>query len=311
MAASGRKPACKVRTLRHSNLWRARNPSAEGTRTGPKPMPQSMVQRSTDVPQPLRLPDARGDGAPLNSAAADLSRKAGILVDEETGVRFESLVLFAEPLFDHYELDPSEAFSLRLDVAAADEAIVTALEAARVLWAHFSLSPAQREELHGVLVEYLLGPGHTPEDEVDLEILLARMEEQWSLLTPEDRAIAEDLPQPTLGFEELMEHPYFVHGQDLPSAAGYGPDQLSELEAQALFAQPLMDSANDADEMEEAMERAHAYWELAHNPPREREGHMQDVIDSLGGSHRRRAEVEREAREMLARFDELFPGHGA
>jgi hypothetical protein len=271
-----------------------------------------MVRWSTDAPRPLRIPDARGDGAPLlNSAAADLSRKARILVDEETGVRFESLVLFAEPLFDHYDLDPSEAFSLRLDLADADEAIVTALEAARVLWAHFSLPPAEREELRAILVDYLLGPGHTPEDEVDLEILLERMQEQWILLTPEDRAIAEDVPQPTLGFEALMEHPYFVHGQDLPAADGYGPERLNELEAQALFAQPLMDAAHDADEMEEAMERAHAYWELAHHPPAERESHMQGVVDLLAESPRRRTEIEREAQRMLARFDELFPGHGA
>ena len=155
-----------------------------------------------------------GDGASampdLDFRLADHQRKVRALSQDETGVSFASLALFAEPLFDHYDLDPSAAFEVMADPEAADEVTVAVLETARVLWAYFSLSPKERAARHGALAASLLGPEAAPEDELDLDILLDTVEAHWDALTPEDHALAEAVEAETLGFDALLAHPAFA-----------------------------------------------------------------------------------------------------
>lgn len=261
-----------------------------------------------DLPLPQSAPDRGGEGARATGAptAPQLARKAAAFIAEETGIRFEALVLFAEPLFEHYGLDPTDAFALRQEPEGADEGVIAALEAARMIWAYLSLDPGQRRQMQTLLADYLLGPAHAPEDEIDLELLLDRMQEQWAFLSPEERALAEDVPAPTLGFEELLHHPATTHGGEDGEAQGYGPEGHSEVEAQALFAQPLLNAAEDPDEMEFAIERAHAYWELGQLDAGAREARLALLLATLATRRHARANLENEARQMLARFDELF-----
>lgn len=234
-------------------------------------------------------------------------QKVQILTRDETGLRFESLVLFADPLFELYGIDSSEAFALKHEPDEADEATVAVLEAARLLWAYFSIPDSVRHEQHDQLADYLLGPDHNPQDEADFDEIIERMQQQWEMLMPEDRAVAEGVEHQTLGLEALLAHPAFAMPSPKEEGGSYGPDGLGVLEAQALFAQPLLDQTTDPDEMEVALERASAYWEIAHTEGAARETALHAAVKSFGNSAEERGRVEQEARDMLTRFAELFP----
>jgi hypothetical protein len=264
----------------------------------------------TSLPSPLFAPVAGGDGAPAAPHPLDVTQKARVFVNEDTGVRFESLVLFAEPLFELYDLDATDAFDLRSSPGSADEATVAVLEAGRLLWAYFSLPAGARDKYHDALADQLLGPDHAPDEEADFEMVLDRMQEQWDMLEPEDRELAEGVGARTLTFEELLVHPAFA--APIPAreeGVGYGPDRLSELEAQALFAQPLLDAAAEPEAMEAAMERANAYWELAKRPRDERESGVKAIVQAYASAAAERDLLKQEALQMLQRFDALFPEH--
>lgn len=267
------------------------------------------------MPRPASLPSPHlavpGDnGAPASEPP--LMRKARALVHGETGLLFEPLVLFAEPLFDLYGLDPDAALALRHHPERADEGVLAALEAARVLWAYFALPEPARAERYPRLAAFLLGAHYSPADEADFEEVLDRMQRQWDDLAPEDRALAESGPTPPLDFDALLEHPALV-GPPPETTAGstYGPEALSELEAQALFAQPLLDAADGPEAMEAALERASAYWDLAHLRGDDRADLRERILRAYAPSPAERPALEAELEAMLARFAALFPEHAA
>lgn len=239
---------------------------------------------------------------------AQHQRKVRALVGNETGVRFDSLALFAEPLFELYDLDASAAFELHTHPDEADEATIAVMEAARLLWAYFSLSPKERAARHDTLAAFLLGPNATPEDEADLDAVLHVAESHWDLLTPEDVALAEGIEPTTLDFDALLAHPAFATpAADPTTEHTYGPDRLSEMEARALFAQPLLEREHDPDALDQAMERADEYWTLAHLQGLEREAYLDELVDAIALDADEAEAVRAEARTMLARFQSLFP----
>lgn len=239
-------------------------------------------------------------------APADPARRAAIFTREQTGLRFESLVLFAEPLFTAYGLDVSDAFALKDDPSRADEPTVAVLEAARLFWAYFSLPLAERDNRLAVLQRHLLGPEHSIDDEADLDDLLDEMLGAWNILEAEERELAEDVDHTTPGFDELLKHPLFAEAEGGHAEGAYGSERMSEVEARALFAQPLLDHAENPDEMDDAMDRANAYWDLAHAPAEAREEHLESVLGEFATSAGKREQIRAEAERMLARFRELF-----
>lgn len=268
--------------------------------------------------EPLR-PDfatpTGGDGASALTDAhvllAQHQRKVRALTTNETGIRFESLALFAEPLFDLYDLDPAAAFELHQRPDEADEATIAVMEAARVLWAYFSLSEADRDARHPALAEFLLGPAATPEDEADLDMLLDTVASHWDALAPEDLVLAEDDEHPVLDFDALLAHPAFAHAEGGQSThRTYGPEQLSEMEARALFAQPLLERLADPDAFDSAMERADEYWTLAQLHGVEREAYLDELLEALALDEAEAERLRDEAAEMVARFQTLFPERG-
>lgn len=236
--------------------------------------------------------------------AARRRRIVDALLSGETGVQYEALALFAEPLFTLYELDPAEAFSLRTNPEAADD-IVALMEAARVLWAFFSLPTAERGHRRQALVAQLVGEEAGEDDMLDLEGVIEAAEVHWQALLPEEIEMAQDTGHVTLAFDDLLHHPAFrIDGEPDPAHAGFGSGELSETEARALFAQPLMDDPEvmaDADAFEHALERADAYWRAA-RAGASPEVVARDLAESGAGDV---AEAER----MLARYAELFPEH--
>ena len=254
---------------------------------------------------------AGGDGASAMSDAhallAQHERKVRALVTNETGLRFESLALFAQPLFELYDLDPAAAFELHQHREEADETTVAVLEAARVLWAYFSLPEAERSARYGALGLFLLGPEATDEDEADLDTLLDMLESHWEALTPEDLALAADDEHPVLDFDALLAHPAFAPPEGTATRRTYGPDRLSEMEARALFAQPLLEPHTDPDDLDAAMERADEYWTLARLHGVEREVYLDELVEALAIDEEEAEAIRAEALAMTERFRSLFP----
>ena len=251
------------------------------------------------------------------AAAAFATRKARLtraLLDGETGVQFEPLALFAEPLFSLYDLDVADAFRLRSEPEAVADDTVALLETARVLWAFFSLEPAARAHKRSALAAQLVGDDPDAEDWLGLDGLLETTEVHWQALLPEEVEAAQDTGHEVCDFDALLHHPAFRVGPEDEDAthAGYGPDSLSETEARALFAQPLLDDPDvltDPDAFEDALERADDYWALAQKAGPE----IDDAADAWAEDHAAtkadRKPLAAEAATMIRRFRDLFPEH--
>lgn len=235
--------------------------------------------------------------------AARRARIIDALVSGATGVQYHALALFAEPLFTLYDLDPTEAFALLTDPDSTGDDAVALMETARVLWAFFSLPTASRGHRRQALVEQLVGGEAEEDDMLGLDGVIEAAEVHWQALLPEEIEMAQSTDHPVLAFDDLLHHPAFRVADDPdPAHAGYGGGELSETEARALFAQPLLEDPEvmlDADAFDSALERADAYWEaaVAGDSP-------EAVAKELGDD----GDVD-EARQMLARFAELFPEH--
>ena len=227
------------------------------------------------------------------------------LVTGETGVQFESLALFAEPLFTLYELDPAAAFTLKTETSGAADEVVALMETARVLWAFFSLSTASQGHRRQALVEQLVGGEAEADDMLGLEGVIEAAKIHWEALLPEEIEMAQDTGHEALCFDDLIHHPAFrVITDEDPSHAGFGDGELSETEARALFAQPLLEDPEvlvDPDAFDSALERADAYWSAA------QDGTAPEAIASALAAGKE-GDVE-EARTMIARYAELFPEH--
>jgi hypothetical protein len=266
----------------------------------------------SDEYAPLHFaPSSGGDGASALTDAhlllAQHQRKVRALVGNETGVRFESLALFADPLFALYDLNPAAAFELHTNPDQADETTVAVMEAARLLWAYFSLPPSKRATRRDDLAEFLIGPGGTETDEEDFAALLDAVEAHWDMLTEEDIELAEDTEEKTLGFDALLDHPAFAPlVREGATEQTYGTEAMSEMEARALFAQPLLEKETDPDALEEVMERADDYWTLAQLQGLEREAYLDEIVEANAIDADEAAAIRAEAQQMILRFQQLF-----
>ena len=253
------------------------------------------------------------DGAAADAFATRKSRLARVLTEGETGVQYEALALFAEPLFSLYELDAADAFRLRDDPATVPDDAVALLETARVMWAFFSLPPAERAHKRQALASQLVGEDPSEEDWISLDGLIETLEIHWQALLSEEVDAAQQTGHPTLDFDALLHHPAFRVSDEEHDAttAGFGANGLSEVEARALFAQPLIEDPEvlvDPDAFDAALGRADRYWTLAQHAS----GDAREAARAFAREHpddRGASEVEAEASRMIERFRELFPEH--
>lgn len=232
-----------------------------------------------------------------------------VLVSGETGVAFASVALFAEPMFQMYEMDPAEAFAIANDPSNADPELITVLSTARLLWAFFSLPPSERSHKRSMLAAHLVGDHPNEEDWLEIEGLLEAVEPYWSAMLPDEILAAQTNGYVTLGFDDLLAHPAFQLSEQ-PTDLTYGPDSLSEIEARALFAQPLLEDPAvliDADAFERAMERANAYWTIASLPGADRESMLSDLPAKFADGEGLPDAIRAEADKMIERFHKLFP----
>ncbi len=249
------------------------------------------------------------DGASADAFAARKKTLSRILAGGETGVQFASLALFAEPLFSLYELDPDDAFRLATEPEAVADDTVALLETARVLWAFLALSEQEQGHRRQALAAQLVGDDPSEDDWLALDGLLDAARPYWNAMEPEEIAAAELTEHETLAFDDLLHHPAFRVGTEADDAshAGFGPDALSDVEARARFAQPLLDAidpAADADAFEDALARADAYWSFARTAePDAAAAGRAFARDHAGASAD-------EAQTMVLRYRELFPEKG-
>ncbi|HLA64812.1 MAG TPA: hypothetical protein VK610_10325, partial [Rhodothermales bacterium] len=252
-----------------------------------------------------------GPGAPPVPARVDA--RVDALVSEATGLRYDSLVLFAEPLFQQFGLDLADAFALRENPRAAEPEVVALLEAARLLWSYFELPAAERDGQRAALATHLLGAEPTEADWAEVEAVLAAVEPYWEAMSPEERAASRKPGTPWLDWDALMAHPAFqLESEHAESTRGFGPEGIGEMEARALFAQPLVEAAaadGDVDALEAAIDRATHYWTIATAHPGDQAGALDEAVATLAGSPAERPAVAEEARQMLARYQALFPEH--
>ncbi|GAB5534365.1 MAG: hypothetical protein Rubg2KO_06140 [Rubricoccaceae bacterium] len=250
------------------------------------------------------------DGAAANAFAKRKSRLARVLSEGETGVQYESLALFAEPLFALYELDAADAFRLRDDPTTIPDDAVALMETARVMWAFFSLPPSTRAHKRQALASQLVGEDPSEDDWISLDGLIETLEIHWQALLREEIDAAQQTGYPTLGFDALLHHPAFrVTDEDHDATtAGFGSNGLTEVEARALFAQPLIEDPEvliDPDAFDKALELADEYWSLAQST----DGDPNEAARDFARQHaedRDSADVEREAAQMIQRYRDLF-----
>lgn len=243
-----------------------------------------------------------GDGAADPSDLDDLHLRAfedeadavgadrwTLLTTDATGVRFEALARFAQPLFERYDIDPAEALA-----DDTDETAVTLLETARLLWAFFSLDEAARDDRRAALLAHCYGPDADVEAWEDFADLLRAMEEGWDALSHAARADAEATDTATLDFDALL----------ADDAEG---SEMAECDARALFALPLLDDPNvqaDPARFEDALHRADAYWSVAQAA--DRADRLVALLPTLADSADDLPALRAEAEQMLARYDAMF-----
>ena len=255
------------------------------------------------------------DGAAAEVFAVRKARLTRTLLDGETGVQYEALALFAEPLFSLYDLDAADAFRLRTEPDAVGDDAVALLETARVLWAFFSLPHSDRGHKRQALAAQLVGEDPSEEDWLGLDNLLETVSIHWQALLPEEIEAAQSTGHPVLDFDDLLHHPAFRVGPEAEDAthAGFGEGGLSEIEARALFAQPLMETPEvmeDPDAFDAALALADDYWSLA----RDAGGDPEAAAQAFADEHAEPGETERvraQALQMIERYRELFPEHSA
>ena len=250
------------------------------------------------------------DGASADAFAArkvDLTR---ILAGGETGVQFASLALFAEPLFSLYELDPEDAFRL-LTSPRPSPTTRSRCSRRRACSGPSSRSRRPSRPTAGRPSRPSSSATTPPRTTGSRSTASSkRPSPTGARWTRDEVAAAQQTGHETLGFDALLHHPAFRVGTEADDAthAGFGPDALSDVEARALFAQPLLDAvdpAADADAFEDALARADAYWAFARttDAPADAAAGRAFARDHAGTS----AE---EAETMVRRYRELFPEKG-
>lgn len=244
---------------------------------------------------------------------ATLREALDVYVSGRSGIRFDALMRFAGPLFDLYDVewradDEADALSRDEDEMST---MIAVLDTARLLWTFFSLNDDQGLDVLPDLEDALLGRAAGDEERSNLLVLLSLLEEHWRMFSPTDRAKAEDTPGYTLPNFETLLADYEGRSRPLPRprTAAFGPEHLDVPEALAIFAEPLVrDPAiqDNPDLVEERVERAQAYWDLATAPDEEYEEQLLRIEDSFATSDQDRRAVREEAERMVARFRKLF-----
>ncbi len=226
-----------------------------------------------------------------------------------SGVPFEALIWFCEPLFDLYDADPRAlAEPDRRERDAQELSLqISVLDTGRLLLSYLLLEPERHAGALPRLQERLLGRAPTENERRDLDELLHIMQERLAAFDQRYRRMLQRVRKDLPPFAHLLEQ-YAPEPTDEASAGGerFGPDRLDLPEALALFARPLLDefNAEDPDALEDQLALSHAYWDYA-QASREDQAEILHLIERTFAV--RPAEARAWAERMTRRFFELFP----
>lgn len=247
-------------------------------------------------------------------SAQQLEAALDVFLNGEAGIQFESLLHFAEPLFELYQVDLRSSLQKSERTAEELATMVAILETARLLWAFFSLPEQDRNKKIEDLERGLLGGSPTgPEERMDFLKLLSVMQARWESMPASMKRPPREAPTAKApSFDLLLSNYDPIH---VSAAAGqpsnrYGPEDLEPAEAQALFARPLLNEAGvaqDPDRLEDAMARANAYWQLAQVSTQRFDEELRSIKEQFAANAAEKEQIEEEAEEMVDRFYELFP----
>lgn len=252
-----------------------------------------------------------------SSASSSPNATLDAYLDGAMGVHFDALSRFARPLFELYGIDLRASLGKPASARTNDElnTLLTVLDTARLFWAYFSLDEDTQADQAKALQACLVGPHPDADAARSFRKLMQLMRERWADLSEAQRHHAEQTAPSSLpSFETLLDQHAAAPSSTQTPNAGYGPDQLDQPEAMALFAQPLVDDPSvhtDPDALEQRMALATAYWELAHLPAPARGDKLESLLHRFADSSAERDRIRDQAHAMLDRFEKLFPDHAA
>jgi len=246
-------------------------------------------------------------------AVAALRDALDVYVSGRSGVRFDALVRFAGPLFDLYDVE-WRADDV-LDALSRDEEELTTmlalLDTARLLWSFFTLEEERSLDMLPDLEDAMLGRGAGDEERSNLLVLLSLLEEHRAAFTLEERTRAVDTPGYALPeFRVLLGAFQDRHRCLLPrSPSTLESNRLELPEALALFAEPLLrdpGAEEDPDLVQERVERAQAYWDLATAAEGDFDERLEQIVEAFASTQAERSAIREEAQRMMARYKNLF-----
>ena len=237
-----------------------------------------------------------------------LRRHLNVYLDGASGVPYETLVEFAEPLFELFEIDPRAA-SLRGAERQADElaTMLSTLDLARLFWAYFLLEAEDVNRARDQLRNVLLDAPPSPDDLIALDELLEILADRWFALA-KNAVDAGSSGYALPPFGELLE----AYAQQQGTPSSYAPSaadtSTDRPDALATFARPLFEAANPDDpaSIDDALARAQAYWDLAQTPESEYRQKLARIARRFSNPDRSPDVVRSEADAMRRRFHQLF-----
>lgn len=224
-----------------------------------------------------------------SSAKAEPGASYRFYLDELSGISFERLARFSQPLLELFDVEPHQ---WRLPRAVPSDhqlldAYTSALAAAEMFWSYFTLDEDVRRRFLPELKAYFVGPEPMPHEEADFLLLVDCMRVQW----------------------ELVGGATTLNGTHDRVRIGLEPDVAPDLETLALFGEPLMGDPqlyDDPDKLDEVMTRVHDYWLLANTGAQQYGQRLEEVVARHTGSTKDAGAIRAEAESMVARYRELF-----
>lgn len=231
-----------------------------------------------------------------------------------TGLSFDALSRFSEPLWVFYGLEKStvlDELEFAEDLDMMDTA-VSILESARLFWAYFRTDKEEKNEALSIMEDRMLGEAPEVEDREDFQELVAKMEESFKRFsrqavqqaeessgykTQSFKAVIEalDADQPTPATTEI----YLPEEDDAESQS---PDVL------ARFAAPLLEKTDpaDPDAFDESFSKAADYWDYARSSEAEKPRLLMLLKRKYATKPEELAQIEAEAHMMNEHFVRMF-----
>lgn len=237
-----------------------------------------------------------------------LRRNLALYLEGATGIRYEDLLVFSEPLFQLFELDPRHT---NVDGGEREleelSTLLSLLDLARLFWAYFLLEESQSPAALDDLTVTLLGPQPTAQEVLSMKELVQMLEDQWLVIAENAGNSTPPTGYSLPPFSELLEDYEHRHARH-PAHDAHAASSADLPDALASFARPLFEEVNldDPAEIDDALARAQAYWDLARTSGPSYNRRLARVVERFAGQRRNEDSVRTEAAMMTRRYRELF-----